>query len=827
VSPRILVLALAGAAALLRPLPLRAQQDVPEAARAYVEEAERQAAAGRPDAAAESWRRAIAAAPEYVTAYVSLGALLAETGKPEEALAVFQQGLAKDPTDTTLLFNASAVSLRLEKLPEALAFVDRAVKASPKEARFHLLRGTLLRRLDRKTEALAAYQEAARLDPRSPQVHFNLGNLYVELGRKEEAVAAFRKALERDPAFLRAQYNLGTVLFDMGRDEEAIKAYEAALDPIQKELTRGRPVEAVHARAFANLGALYMKRKAWEKAIEAYERASKIEPGDATITYNLGFLHYQLGHDDKAAQLYETALKSNRALPLALLHLGLIAERQERPADARRALAEALPLLEKENAREARLALARLDEKSGDLAAAETHLAAVLKLAPDDGTALLALGRLQRRQGRLAEARATLDKARQTSREGGAVLLELAVLARASGERSREKQLYEELLKGSARKEELWAVRVNLALFRLEEGASPAETRQALSAALSTVPGGREEVSRSVRALIALCLAREGKRDEAAQALRKLAAEKPDDATLRQALSAFDAAGGRAPAAAPAGSGALQDYALANQALSSWAAAGKRPADAELAALSRTFPSWWGVELALGEAALQRGEVLDAAKRLSTVLQACRSPLRPPSPAPREGVFAALIAGDAGAPGLCQRARQIGGTTLTQAALGALAEARQRSGQAVAAAAREARSLAEAALELTLDASGRAVALFVKGTADLALGSPEAARESLSSALAGKLPAGLVPPARTNLAVALARTGAAEAALRELKAARAAGAPGEAALDEATLLDDAGRHQEALALYDEYLKGTRSPREDVLARAQALRSAYP
>src|SRR5205814_6037598 len=251
----LLPAALLAAAALLCAPRACAQEEAPEAARAHVEEAERLAAAGRAEDAAKSWRLAIAAAPGWIPAYISLGALVAEK-KPEEALAVFEQGLAKAPKDETLLFDAAATSLQLSRLPAALAYADRARAETPKAARVHLLRAAILKRLDRKEDALAAFQEAARLEPRSAQAQLGLGNLLYELKRNEEAVQAFRAALERDPSLQRAQYNLGTVLFEMGRDEEAIAAYGAALLPIEKELAKGRPVDAVHAQAFANLGSL-------------------------------------------------------------------------------------------------------------------------------------------------------------------------------------------------------------------------------------------------------------------------------------------------------------------------------------------------------------------------------------------------------------------------------------------------------------------------------------------------------------------------------------------------------------------------------------------
>ena len=123
---------------------------------------------------------------------------------------------------------------------------------------------------------------------------------------------------------------------------------------------------------------------------------------------------------------------------------------------------------------------------------------------------------------------------------------------------------------------------------------------------------------------------------------------------------------------------------------------------------------------------------------------------------------------------------------------------------------------------------GRAAALYARGTADLFLSKADSAQESLAAALAAKLPAELVPFARNNLAVALARTASIEAAVRELQAVRAApSSPYEATLNLGVLRDQGGRGAEALVLYDEYVKLQKERSEEIAERADALRKAYP
>src|SRR6185295_12581068 len=100
-------------------------------------------------------------------------------------------------------------------------------------------------------------------------------------------------------------------------------------------------------------------------------------------------------------------------LPVAQLHLGLIAERGGRADEARKRLAAAIPSLSGADRTDAHRALARLS-----------------------------LGRVRRAAGRAEDAKAAFEKARRASKDDTAALLELASLARQTGDAEGEKTLY-------------------------------------------------------------------------------------------------------------------------------------------------------------------------------------------------------------------------------------------------------------------------------------------------------------------------------------------------------------------------------------------------
>jgi tetratricopeptide (TPR) repeat protein len=132
--------------------------------------------------------------------------------------------------------------------------------------------------------------------------HDSLGDFFAREGRTEEAAAQFRAALAIRPDDLPANLNLGT--------------YE-------------------HGRG--NLAA----------AVERYQIVA-LQAGDvglrATAFGNLGSAYRQMGELTKAKQCYETALQLAPEQPMAMIGLGLIAQRNGDPGEAVRQYSRAMAI---------------------------------------------------------------------------------------------------------------------------------------------------------------------------------------------------------------------------------------------------------------------------------------------------------------------------------------------------------------------------------------------------------------------------------------------------------------------------------------------------
>ncbi len=115
------------------------------------------------------------------------------------------------------------------------------------------------------------------------------GNRFYRAGKFKEAVEAYQAALRGGTDSPELRYNLGTALLQLGQYAEAEQQFRAALNAVDPELRE---------RTFYNLGNRFLGASRAEPgpdkqgpllkgAIEAYERALRIDPQDVEAKWNL------------------------------------------------------------------------------------------------------------------------------------------------------------------------------------------------------------------------------------------------------------------------------------------------------------------------------------------------------------------------------------------------------------------------------------------------------------------------------------------------------------------------------------------------------------
>jgi tetratricopeptide (TPR) repeat protein len=149
--------------------------------------------------------------------------------------------------------------------------------------------------------ALDAARRATELNPALIDGWRELGDAYLESRQAVRAEEAFREAIRRDGSFATGFAKLAQSLLEQGRTSEALDAIVSAQE-------RGGDsffVAAVRGDILAEMNRHH-------EAAEAYDQAMHIEPEDHWVLHQAAREHSRAGHDDRAAELFEQALRFDR-----------------------------------------------------------------------------------------------------------------------------------------------------------------------------------------------------------------------------------------------------------------------------------------------------------------------------------------------------------------------------------------------------------------------------------------------------------------------------------------------------------------------------------
>ncbi|MEZ5426003.1 MAG: tetratricopeptide repeat protein [Pyrinomonadaceae bacterium] len=166
------------------------------------------------EAAAESFRRAIASRPDFAMYKVNLATALAQTGKPEEAERLLRAAAAsisfKENTAVWLdaIKNLGIAYARQKNYAKAGENFIRAIGIAPENPDLRLNYALTLFAEKKYDEARTQIEESIKRKPDQAEA-FNLyGLILVEQNQRELAVRQFEKALRMNPGLAEARENL-------------------------------------------------------------------------------------------------------------------------------------------------------------------------------------------------------------------------------------------------------------------------------------------------------------------------------------------------------------------------------------------------------------------------------------------------------------------------------------------------------------------------------------------------------------------------------------------------------------------------------------------
>lgn len=130
------------------------------------------------------------------------------------------------------------------------------------------------------------------------------GNREYKLKNYEGAQKYYEKVIESGTADNKTHFNLGDTYYQQGKYDEAAKKFE--------EIAETAKTTKDKSKAYHNLGNSWLKKKEYQKSIDAYKNALKNNPSDEDTRYNLAYAQKKLNEQNKKNQQKKDQNEKNK-----------------------------------------------------------------------------------------------------------------------------------------------------------------------------------------------------------------------------------------------------------------------------------------------------------------------------------------------------------------------------------------------------------------------------------------------------------------------------------------------------------------------------------
>jgi tetratricopeptide (TPR) repeat protein len=340
-------------------------------------------------------------------------------------------GAFAQPADTRQIFERGQHALDAGDLATAEKDFRAVLLAEPDNVGAHGNLAVVHMRRKEWKAALPELRAAERLAPKMPGIRLNIGLVYYRQADYQHAIQPFESVLRDQPESNQARYLLGLCYFFKERYAEAAQTLEP-LWPRQSD----------------NLNYLYVVSIAANKAgiKELDERATTrlIEVGHDSAEFHLivGKAHVSEGMYDRAMEEFQQAAKIDPKLPLVHYFLGTEYRRQNDFERAKQEFLKDIAIVpdvayDYDELGAVCYALDQIPE-------AERYFKEALRLDPGMGTSDYGLAKIYKRQGKYAAALAALDAAGAIDPRSSSVYYLRGQTLFAMGRRAQAKSQFDE-----------------------------------------------------------------------------------------------------------------------------------------------------------------------------------------------------------------------------------------------------------------------------------------------------------------------------------------------------------------------------------------------
>ena len=254
---------------------------------------------GRLDEAKVHYTAALKKKPSLRQAAENLAVMSQNAGDPATALGTYGEIARQYPDDAQSRARMAELYRQAGDHDKAMDYARQALIRDPSNIVAH--KAMMNSYLDRKQLALSRLVavRTLKLNDRDPDVFYALGQVQLLENQPEKAQVQFLKATESDPGYTPAHIQLAKLAL---KNEDFTNA--------QVHLRKVIQADSKNAEAHLNLGVACKGLGQYDKAMQEYDQAEKLNPNLAAIYLNRGIiLHRQKDAPDKAIVYYKKYLE--------------------------------------------------------------------------------------------------------------------------------------------------------------------------------------------------------------------------------------------------------------------------------------------------------------------------------------------------------------------------------------------------------------------------------------------------------------------------------------------------------------------------------------
>lgn len=281
--------------------------------------------------------------------HFSLGNVYMKKGELDLALAHFDTALALNPTWSRGHLNRGMVFFKKSDYDEAEREFLAELDLNPYEEQAYNNLSAIYLEREQYDKAEQAAKKAIDLKSYSPNPYMNLALAYNKTGRPDEAREVLVQGISSIPGFLDAELLLGEIYLSEGSFDSATTWFERVIHPpsshrdvvydLQALTSSGDSYDsdsrATQAKAYFNLGTIYMQQGDVEEAEAHLKKAISLRDDFAEALANLGILLDHTGRGQEGISLLEKAISLDPGNAVYHYNLGLAYAKQRQLEAAR------------------------------------------------------------------------------------------------------------------------------------------------------------------------------------------------------------------------------------------------------------------------------------------------------------------------------------------------------------------------------------------------------------------------------------------------------------------------------------------------------------